>query len=170
MVIASMSANPPPSGPPSGLPSVPASVDVPRRGTLCGIDHGRKRIGVAVTDTNQTLAMPLATLISRSPQHDAAQFQKLRSEYGIVGWVLGLPLHMSGEESSQSQLVRKFGDWLAGVTGLPVIYWDERLTSSAAEVLLWSMGESPSRDKARVDGLAAQQILETYLRDRDAGG
>lgn len=133
-----------------------------------GVDHGRKRIGIALSDVNQTMAMPLTTLASKSPAHNAEQFCKLRNEYGIVGWVLGLPLHMSGDESEQSRLVRQFGTWLAEVTQRPVAYWDERLSSSTAEALLWSLGQNPGADKSRVDGLAAQQILAGYLRSRPA--
>ncbi|OYW17800.1 MAG: Holliday junction resolvase RuvX [Planctomycetales bacterium 12-60-4] len=77
-----------------------------------------------------------------------------------------MPLHMSGEESPQSRLVREFGDWLATATERPVTYWDERLTSSAAEAVLWSLGENPGQNKGRIDGLAAQAILQAYLRDR----
>ncbi|MBI1346974.1 Holliday junction resolvase RuvX [bacterium] len=146
----------------------PVTTDLPRRGVLVGVDHGRKRIGLAVTDVNQTMALPLTTLVSKSPQHDAPLLRQVRDDYCAVGWVVGLPLHMSGDESAQSQLVRKFGIWLAEITERPVIYWDERLTSSAAEAILWSLGESPSRNKARIDGLAAQAILQAYLRDRPA--
>lgn len=139
---------------------------VPHRGVLVGVDHGLKRIGLAVSDAAQTMSLPLMTLESKSPVHDAPLLCKVRDDYGAVGWVVGLPLHMSGDESAQSHLVRKFGVWLAEVTARPVIFWDERLSSSTAEAMLWSMGESPSRNKGRIDGLAAQAILEAYLRDR----
>lgn len=141
---------------------------LPERGIVGGVDHGRKRIGIALSDVNQTMAMPLTTLASKSPGHNAEQFRKLRNEYGIVGWVVGLPLHMSGDESEQSVLVRRFGAWLAETTERPVVYWDERLSSSAAEALLWSLGQDPGADKSRIDGLAAQQILAAYLRGRPA--
>ncbi len=152
----------------SSAPLTPLSADAqcPRRGVLCGVDHGRKRIGLAVTDSNQTLAMPLTTLLSKSQSHDAAGLLRIRDDYGVVAWIVGLPLHLSGEESPQSQLVRKFAGWLTQVSERPVFFWDERLSSSAAEAVLWSLGESPGRDKSRIDGLAAQHILQTFLRDR----
>ncbi len=147
-------------------PETKTTTDLPRRGVLVGVDHGRKRIGLALSDANQTMAMPFTTLLVKSRQHNAAQLCRVRDDYGAVGWVVGLPLHMSGDESPQSQVVREFGAWLEVATQRPVIYWDERLTSSAAEAVLWSLGESPNQDKSRIDGLAAQAILDAYLRDR----
>jgi putative Holliday junction resolvase len=73
-----------------------------------------------------------------------------------------------GEEGTQSAKARTFGDWLARETGLPVMFWDERLSSSTAETLLWAQGETPSKDTGRIDGLAAQVILQSYLQGRSA--
>jgi putative holliday junction resolvase len=145
------------------MSSSDASDDFPRQGALIGVDHGTKRVGLAVSDAAQTMALPLTTLALKSESHNAAAFRRFAADYRAVGWVLGLPLHMSGEEGTQAALVRKFGDWLQTLSGLPVRYWDERLSSSAAEAVLWSLGESPSRDKSRLDGLAAQHILQGYL-------
>lgn len=139
----------------------------PPRGVLGGIDHGLKRIGIAVTDAAQTLAMPVTTLASKSRVHDAAAFCRVRDDYRVVGWVIGLPLFKSGDESPQAAIVRTFGTWLAEVTARPVTYWDERLTSYAAETRLAMRGELPSKDKSRLDGLAAQLILQAYLDRRE---
>lgn len=139
----------------------------PRRGALAGVDHGRKRIGLAVSNADQTMAMPVATLDSKSRVHDEAYLKKFRDDYAIVGWVIGLPLFKSGDESPQSAIVRTFGRWLEKTSGRPVVFWDERLTSHAAEAKLAMLGESPSRDKGRVDGLAAQIILQAYLDQRE---
>ncbi len=138
----------------------------PRRGALAGVDHGRKRIGLAVSDADQTMAMPVATLESKSTVHNAAHLLRFRDDYAIVGWVLGLPLLKSGDEGPQAELVRDFGQWLEQTSERPVTYWDERLTSHAAEAKLAMLGESPGRDKSRVDGLAAQIILQAYLDQR----
>jgi putative Holliday junction resolvase len=136
----------------------------PLSGALIGVDHGTKRVGLAVSDAAQTMAMPLTTIALKSLAHNAEQFRRIAAEYRAVGWVIGLPLHMlSGEESRQAAIVRQFGDWLHATTGLPVRYWDERLSSSAAEAVLWSLGESPRDAKGRLDGLAAQHILQNYL-------
>lgn len=138
----------------------------PRRGALAGVDHGRKRIGLAVSNADQTMSMPVATLDSKSRVHDESLLKRFRDDYAIVGWVIGLPLFKSGDESPQSALVREFGHWLENTLGKPVVYWDERLTSHAAEAKLAMLGESPGRDKGRVDGLAAQIILQAYLDQR----
>ncbi len=142
------------------------STEFPHRGVLAGVDHGTKRIGIAVSDAAQTFAMPVTTLEAKSAVHNTALFRKVRDDYRVRGWVVGLPYLKSGDEGPQAVLVRRFGDWLAEVTERPVAYWDERLTSHAAEVLLSSLGESPGGTKSRVDGLAAQLILQAYLRHR----
>lgn len=142
------------------------STELPHRGVLAGVDHGTKRIGIAVSDAAQTFSMPVTTLEAKSAVHNMALLRKVRDDYRVRGWVVGLPYLKSGDEGPQAVLVRRFGDWLAEVTELPVAYWDERLTSHAAEVLLSSLGESPGGTKSRVDGLAAQLILQAYLRHR----
>ncbi len=142
--------------------------ELPRRGVLAGVDHGTKRIGIAVSDAAQSFSMPVTTLEAKSAVHNAAMFRKVRDDYRVQGWVIGLPYLKSGDEGPQALLVRRFGDWLAEMTERPVAYWDERLTSHAAEVLLSSLGEAPGGVKARVDGLAAQLILQAYLRHRTA--
>jgi putative holliday junction resolvase len=150
--------------------SVPATVESmqptwPAIGALAAVDHGTKRIGLAVCDPDRRWAMPLEMVPMARPDLLAKSLQRVASDYRIKGWIVGLPLHMDGRESRQSQLVRTFGTWLAEATRLPVEFWDERLTSSAAESLLWERGESPSRRKHSgvVDGLAAQMILQSYL-------
>ncbi len=116
------------------------------------------------SDPAQSLSMPLTTLEAKSAVHNAALFRKVRDDYRVQGWVVGLPYLKSGDEGPQAALVRRFGDWLAETTARPVAYWDERLTSHAAEVLLSSLGETVGGLKSRVDGLAAQLILQAYLR------
>ena len=137
---------------------------LPNEGALLGVDHGTRRIGIAVCNGDQTIAAPLETWISRTPELDSRHFRELVSDYRIRGIVVGLPvMTQSGEEGRQAAITRKFGDWLRKAVDLPVVYWDERYSSAAAETLLWSRGETPGRDKSRLDGLAAQIILQGYL-------
>lgn len=145
--------------------STPNSAEpLPKPGALLGIDYGTKRIGIAISNAEQTLAVPVETWISRTPELDAKHFRQLVSDYRVKGFVIGLPLmNQSGDEGKQAGVVRKFGEWLRREIGLPMAYWDERYSSAEAEALLWSMGESPNRNKARLDGLAAQIILQSYL-------
>jgi putative Holliday junction resolvase len=142
---------------------------LPPMGRLAGIDFGTKRIGVATCDPSRRWCGPHAVYERRTLALDAAWFQKLVKEEGLVGFVVGLPLHTSGEESPKSQQARAFAKWLTEVTGLPIDFHDERYTSHAAEQLLAGSDLSQKRRKARLDALAAQLILESYLQ-RQANG
>lgn len=148
--------------------STPSMTPFPRRGALAGVDHGLKRIGLAVSNADQTIAMPVSTLESKSVAHNTAHLLRFRDDYAVVGWVLGLPLLKSGDESPQAAIVREFGTWLEQISQRPVTYWDERLTSHAAEAKLAMLGESAMGNKSRVDGLAAQIILQAFLDQRPA--
>ena len=151
-------------------PTPPLAESLPRQGALLGVDYGTRRIGVAICNSDQTIASPFETWISRTPELDIRYFRKVIGDYRIRGIVIGLPLMPhTGEESRQSQVTRRYGEWLRGETGLPVLYWDERYSSAEAETILWSRGEHPSKNKARLDGLAAQIILQGYLDRKDAG-
>jgi putative Holliday junction resolvase len=136
------------------------------RTRLLGVDYGTGRIGLAVSDPNRKIASPLATHARRSCDHDAAYFRDLLDEEEVGQIVVGLPVHLSGREGQKAAEARAFGKWLAEVTGLPVIFWDERFTTAQAEVHLWSAGLTHKRRKTRRDQVAAQIVLQTYL---DAG-
>lgn len=139
------------------------SADFPLRGRLAGIDYGTVRIGVAVTDPDQRLASPLENYNRRDPAADAAWLKKLAAEERIAGVVIGLPVHTSGHESQKSQEARRFGQWVAELTGLPVRFFDERYTSAHAEALLLEAGLTSKRRKERLDKLAAQIMLAAFL-------
>jgi putative Holliday junction resolvase len=132
-------------------------------GRLIGVDHGTVRVGLAVCDAGRRVATPLHTYKRRTPDKDADYFARLAVAESAVGWVVGLPLHMSGDEGEKAKECRAFGDWLAGVSGLPVVYHDERYTSAAAEEAMALAGLSPKQRKDRLDKVAAQLILQAYL-------
>ncbi|MFV1967375.1 MAG: Holliday junction resolvase RuvX [Pirellulaceae bacterium] len=136
---------------------------IPPHGRLAGIDYGSVRIGVSVSDPNRMVASPLDTYTRRDVKADAAYFQQLVEEEQIVGFVIGLPVHMSGEESAKSHETRRFGTWLAEVTDRPIGYCDERYTTVQAEQMLDRAGLRGKKRKARLDRIAAQIILATYL-------
>lgn len=135
---------------------------LPRSGRLAGIDYGTVRIGVAITDPDQKLASPLENYTRRGAA-DAAWFKQLAASERIVGFVVGLPVFGSGEESPKSREARQFGRWLGELTGLPVRYFDERYTSAHAEALLIDADFSRKQRKQRLDKLAAQILLAAYL-------
>lgn len=157
-----MTQSPNPSGPTSG-PLAP----VPNYGALLGLDYGSKRLGVSVCNSEQTIAVPVETWAVRTPEQNLKHLRELVADYRAVGFVVGLPVRMSGQEGDQAAIVRKFGTWVAEQTKLPIAYWDERHSSTQAEVLLWTQGISPTKGKERLDRLAAQIILQSFLDAAD---
>lgn len=139
---------------------------IPSHGRLLALDFGTVRVGLAISDPDRIIASPLETYARRDAAADAAYFTKLVAAEKVVGLVVGLPLHTGGEEGKKAAEARAFGSWLAGVTGLPVVYWDERYTTAAAEDALWDAGLSHRKRRDRRDRVAAQIFLQAYL---DAG-
>ena len=140
--------------------------DLPRRGRLLGIDYGTKRVGVAVSDVFQEIASPLHNFQRISAQADTRFFQNLAEEYEAVGLVVGLPLHISGDESEKSGEARKYARWLARLTQLPVVFQDERFSSVQAESILIQAELTKKQRKSRIDKLAAQILLQDFLNSR----
>ena len=134
---------------------------VPRR--LLGVDHGQVRIGLAVSDPDNKIASPLATYQRQRRDQDAAYFQAVVKDEEIGQIILGLPIHAGGREGSKAAEVRAFGSWLREITGLSVVYWDERFTTVQAEAHLWSAGLTHKARKARRDRVSAQIILQSFL-------
>ena len=136
------------------------------RGRFLGVDYGRVRVGLAVSDPDRRLASPLATYERRDKTQDARYFKELMAEHEIAALVVGLPVHLDGNEGSSAAEARSYGKWLAELTGLPCRFWDERFTTVEAESALWSAGLTHKQRKARRDRVAAQMLLQAYL---DAG-
>ncbi|HEX3998688.1 MAG TPA: Holliday junction resolvase RuvX [Pirellulales bacterium] len=132
-------------------------------GRLAAVDYGTVRIGVAITDPERRWVNPLANYTRRDTAADAEWFRKLAVEERIVRFVVGLPLHLDGRESQKSIEAQEFGRWLTETTGVPVVYFDERFTSSEAEHLLAGAKMTKKRRKARLDKLAAHILLSAYL-------
>jgi putative Holliday junction resolvase len=132
-------------------------------GKLLGVDFGHVRIGLAVSDPDRKFAFPLYTYERQNPARDAEYFRAVSAEEAIGQLVVGLPLHLDGREGQKAIEARAFGAWLAQVTGLPVVFWDERFTTVEAESSLWSAGLTNKRRKDRRDRVAAQILLQSYL-------
>ncbi|MBW3597235.1 MAG: Holliday junction resolvase RuvX [Planctomycetes bacterium] len=141
---------------------------LPRQGRLAGIDYGEKRIGVAICDGDQRIAGPLEIRHRQSESADETYFRRLAQDYDLAGFVVGLPVHASGDESAKSQECRRFGAWLSEITGLPVAFFDERYTSAQADTLMAGHGLTRRQKKDRRDMLAAQVILAAYLESSSA--
>jgi putative Holliday junction resolvase len=141
----------------------------PAPGRIAGIDYGTVRIGIAVTDPDRTIASPVESYTRRNVEQDARRFQRLVVEERITLWVVGLPVHLDGRESQKSCEARRFGQWLAEVTGVPVEFFDERFTTAEAQELLLGAELTSKRRKERVDMLAAQIMLTAYLESQTKG-
>src|SRR5437764_8079015 len=137
--------------------------ELPRAGRLAAIDYGTVRLGVAITDPDQRLASPLENYTRRGVESDTRWLADLAKHERIVGFVVGLPIHISGDESQKSREARTFGQWVGERTGLPVVFFDERYTSAHAEALLLEAELTKKRRKQRLDKLAAQILLSAYL-------
>jgi putative Holliday junction resolvase len=139
------------------------SDEFPQQGRLAGIDYGSVRIGIAISDPQRILASPYENYTRQDTDRDAAYFQQPVHEERVVGWIVGLPVHTSGDESQKSTEAREFGKWLAKVTACPVRYYDERFTTKLAETLMGDSKLTKKQRKKRRDMIAAQLVLASYL-------
>ena len=108
-------------------------------------------------------AQGLDTLHRTRIREDLEMLKQLALERAVDTFLVGRPLHMSGAESRQSEYTKEFAERLSNYTGIPIVYWDERLTSAEAERLLRASGASLVEKKKSVDRLAAVLLLESYL-------
>ncbi len=130
---------------------------------LMGLDLGTRTIGVAVSDTSRRVASPLETIRRTKFSADAAALLRLAEARRIGGLVLGLPRNMDGSEGPRAQSTRAFARNLAGLTELPITFWDERLSTVAAERALLEADASRRRRAEVIDHVAAGYILQGLL-------
>jgi putative Holliday junction resolvase len=130
---------------------------------IMGVDAGARRIGVAISDESRTLAQAHSVIRHTSRVADAAALAALARENEVSHIVFGNPLLLSGRTGEQSRSARRLGDELARQSGLPVTYWDERLTTAAARRLMRDAGVPARRQASLVDSAAAELILQSYL-------
>ena len=133
---------------------------------ILGLDFGSKTIGVAVCDPFGWTAQGLE-IIRREEENNLkksiARISELCREYAVESIVLGLPKNMNNTEGERVEKTKAFGEMLERRTGLPVHYWDERLTTVAAEQILMESGVRRENRKAVIDKVAAGLILQGYL-------
>jgi putative Holliday junction resolvase len=139
-----------------------------------GLDIGRRRIGVAVSDELGLTAQPVLTLERRSSRRpisrdDLRSLARLCRRFGVVGIVVGNPVHLSGESSPQAAKAQAFAAELGELTGLPIHLWDERLTSHEAHQILYQAGHARQKHRKVVDQVAATLILQSFLESREQG-
>lgn len=130
-----------------------------------GIDHGDARIGVAATDDFGILAHPVET-IDRAKTDPVGRIEELVSQRKIRTLVVGLPLRMDGSEGDSAAKVRGFAALLAArLPGLPLVFVDESLTTSAAAAKLREAGRKAKQQKSIIDQAAAVEILNTWMEE-----
>ena len=135
-------------------------------GRILALDVGRKRIGLAISDELGITAQGIDTLQRTRIREDLDALKRIAADREVRTLLIGRPLHMSGDESRQSEYTAEFAERLGNHLGIPVVFWDERLTSAEAERMLRSAGASLDQRKKAVDRLAAVLLLESYLEYR----
>jgi putative Holliday junction resolvase len=130
---------------------------------LLGLDVGTKTIGLALSDVMRQIATPLETIRRAKFAADAARLLQLAKEHGAGGLVLGLPVNLDGSEGPRAQSTRAFARNLAALTELPMAFWDERLSTAAAERVLLEADASRKRRAEVIDKMAAAYILQGAL-------
>jgi putative Holliday junction resolvase len=136
---------------------------LPRTGGLMGLDLGTVTIGVALSDVRRAVATPLRTLKRTKFRQDAAALLAIAAERGIAGVILGLPVNMDGTEGPRAQATRAFARNLERLTPLPIAFWDERLSTVAAERALIEADMARKRRAEVIDAVAAGYILQGAL-------
>ncbi len=138
--------------------------NLPIKKAILGIDYGTKRMGLAVSDLSCTIATSYKILYRTSKQKDISELQKIINEKEIGAIVMGLPLQMDGKEGTMAEEVRRFAAILEEKLALPLLLWDERLSSSAAENFLIKEVDLSRKKRAKVlDASAAAYILQGVL-------
>lgn len=132
-------------------------------GTVAGIDLGDKTIGVAVSDRSLAFAHPREVIARRKFSDDAAHLLEMLAREDVRAVAIGLPVNMDGSEGPRAQASRAFVRNIARVTALPFLFWDERLSTVAAERVLIEMDVSRRKRQARIDSAAAAFILQGVL-------
>lgn len=133
------------------------------------LDPGTKRIGIALSDELRWTAQPLETYERRSVEADVAYIQRLVQLHDVREVITGLPLRLHGAAGPEAERVKEFIERLEQALNVPVIAWDERLTTKAAEQMLIEANVSRKKRKGAVDRVAAALLLQSYLQALSAG-
>ena len=130
---------------------------------ILGVDFGHKRVGLAISDETGTIAQPLDYLDGGSDEKVGRAILETATQRGVGKIVVGVPLRMNGQASQQTERTLRFLDALHRFTSLPVERWDERLTTAQAERALLEGNVRRKDRKEKIDAIAAQLMLQSYL-------
>lgn len=137
------------------------------KGRILGLDYGRKRIGISISDPLQITAQPLYALEGLKEAEKIERILKLVEQYDIKRIVVGYPLTLKGNKSQTTNIVSEFVEKLKDRVRIKVVLWDERLTSVQAHRIMHDMNLKPSRNRSKVDVIASVLILTNYLNHLD---
>jgi putative Holliday junction resolvase len=136
---------------------------VPAGLRLMGLDVGTRTIGIAMSDTRRVIATPLETIRRRRFREDMVRLFFLVDKNGVGGLVIGLPLTLAGADGPRTQSVRQFSRNLLALRDIPVVFWDERLSTAAVTREMIAHDMTRKRRAEIVDRVAAAYILQAYL-------
>lgn len=142
---------------------------IPPKTRLLGVDHGEKTLGLAMASHDLSIATPFKTLARTTFTKNAQELAKICAEYDVRGFIIGLPMHMSGQEGNRAESVRHFGNNLLRAKEIlgfePIVaFWDERLSTAAMERFLIEQADVSRKKRGQViDKLAATHILQGAL-------
>lgn len=136
---------------------------MPAGARLMGLDLGTKTLGLALSDVTRTIASGLTTLSRTKFSADVRQLLELAGRHDVGGFVIGLPLNLDGSGGPRAQATRAFARNLGKMTPIPILYWDERLSTAEAERMLLEADLSRRRRAQVVDKVAATLILQSAL-------
>ncbi len=133
------------------------------RGRVMGLDVGSKTIGLAISDFRFVIASPLSTIKRKKFKQDMVALQRFIVENDVLALVVGWPLNMDGTEGPRCQSVCQFADNIQAVNEMPILFWDERLSTVTVNQTMLDAGLSQKRREQIVDKLAASHILQGTL-------
>lgn len=139
------------------------ALTLPQGRPVMGLDLGTKTIGVAISDRLLSVATPTETIKRKKFSSDAARLLEIAAHREVAGLVLGLPRNMDGSEGPRCQSTRAFARNLESLTDLPITFWDERLSTVAAERALLEADATRKRRAEVIDNVAASYILQGVL-------
>ena len=136
---------------------------LPEKGRLLGLDLGDKRIGLALSDVSRQIATPLETLQRTKFANDARKLVALYDQHSVIGMVLGFPINMNGTQGPRCQASRDFARNFVACLQVPILLWDERLSTAAVTNTLLDADLSRNKRAKVVDKMAARYILQGAL-------
>ncbi len=137
---------------------------------LIGLDVGDRRIGLAFGDTDLRMATPLDVIARTNSEQDAESIRRVADNYNAESIVVGLPKNMNGTIGEQARMTQTFAEQLGEITKIPIVFWDERLsTHEATRRLHESESRRGKKSRRGLDAIAAAVILQDYLDSQVSG-